>query len=325
MLRIEGNGNDIIINDGDDNEDKNYRALDQLLASLALENDIMERHLSQINNNDTNSGDDGIKSKHSNHTANGAFSFETADNVREDLHWNTRTGGCYRNTETMDVFDENLNDVLANLIEFTESEALPQTYSTTNSSHKTSYVNGAMTNGMANSHSYSHLYQHHPHQHQQHTQNLPAHINHFNNNINHNNHINSNYITSTTGNSNNNNTITTNHIHNNHVGRIVYNYQEPSNNAIKRLTSESENSSSVSPSLSERSNGIVSWSDQVCCAHKKSVHLYLFSTFFLFRFFWIDYSYFVNFLYYASLESLRCFPNDKLEINFFHKTDNKIK
>lgn len=50
-----------------------------------------------------------------------------------------------------------------------------------------------------------------------------------------------------------------NNNHNNHVngGR---NYQE--SNAIKRLTSESENSSSISPSLSERSNG-VSWSDQV--------------------------------------------------------------
>lgn len=40
-------------------------------------------------------------------------------------------------------------------------------------------------------------------------------------------------------------------------------YLEPTNNAIKRLASESENSSSISPSLSERSNG-VSWSDQVC-------------------------------------------------------------
>lgn len=39
-------------------------------------------------------------------------------------------------------------------------------------------------------------------------------------------------------------------------------YLEPTNNAIKRLASESENSSSISPSLSERSNG-VSWSDQV--------------------------------------------------------------
>lgn len=39
-------------------------------------------------------------------------------------------------------------------------------------------------------------------------------------------------------------------------------YLEPTNNVIKRLASESENSSSISPSLSERSNG-VSWSDQV--------------------------------------------------------------
>lgn len=37
------------------------------------------------------------------------------------------------------------------------------------------------------------------------------------------------------------------------------NLMEPT---IRRLTSESDNSSSISPSLSERSNG-VSWSDQV--------------------------------------------------------------
>lgn len=292
---IEENGNGVIIinddDDDDDNEDTSYRALDQLLASLALENDIMERHLSQINNNDSNSGGGGIKSKHSNQTTNGVFSFEITNNMREHQHYNTSNGGGYRNTQTNGVFDENLNDVLANLIEFTENEALPQTNPTDNSHHTTSYANGEMTNGIANNHSHSHLHHHHHHHHQQqHTHHLPAHFNHFNNNFNHNNHINSNYITSTNGNSNsnsNNNTIITSHIHNNHIGRIVHNYQEPSNNAIKRLTSESENSSSVSPSLSERSNGIVSWSDQVCCAHKKiGSSLCLFSTFFfLFRFF----------------------------------------
>lgn len=291
VLTIEGNGNENdngngihITENGDDvNDDTSYRALDQLLASLALENDIMERHLSQINNNDTNGNGDGIKSKQSNPTTNGVFSFEpTANGVREHEHYNGSSNGGYRNVQTMDVFDENLNDVLANLIEFTENEALPQTYPTTNHHHTTSYSNGTMTNGTAHGHPHPHHHHHHHHhQHQQHHQQHTHNFSHFNNNFNHNNHINSNYLTSTTGNCNSNNTITTSHIHNHNVGRIVHNYQEPSNNAIKRLTSESENSSSVSPSLSERSNGIVSWSDQVCCVHKeKSVRLCLFSTLF---------------------------------------------
>lgn len=280
MLTIDGNGNGnengihITEHDDDDvNEDPSYRALDQLLASLALENDIMERHLSQINNNDTNGNGNGngvMKSKHLNQTTNGVFSFEpTANGVREHLHYNTSNNGGYRNAQTIDVFDENLNDVLANLIEFTENEALPQTYSTTNHHHTPSYVNGTMTNGNTHSHPHHHHHNHHHHHHQQQQQQHTHNFNHFNNNFNHNNHINSNYLTSSTGNSNSNNTITTSHIHNHNVGRIVHNYHEPGNNAIKRLTSESENSSSVSPSLSERSNGIVSWSDQVCCAHKK--------------------------------------------------------
>lgn len=49
-------------------------------------------------------------------------------------------------------------------------------------------------------------------------------------------------------------------INNNNNNLILNgNKMEPT---IRRLTSESDNSSSISPSLSERSNG-VSWSDQV--------------------------------------------------------------
>ncbi|XP_055303742.1 uncharacterized protein LOC129569175 isoform X2 [Sitodiplosis mosellana] len=222
---IEENGNEI-------DDDTSYMALDQLLASLALENDIMERHLSQINNNDTN----GIKFKHQNQTNGGVFSFET--NARD--HY-ISSNGNYPKAKT-NGFDENLNDVLANLIEFTENESQPpqQQHQQHNTNiHMNSYANGHhLVNGSNSNH-----HNHHPH--------LP-HFNHLNNNFNNNNnHISSNYVT-TNGNG----------INNNHINR-AHNYHEPSNNAIKRLTSESENSSSVSPSLSERSNGIVSWSDQV--------------------------------------------------------------
>ncbi|XP_031636537.1 uncharacterized protein LOC116349303 isoform X3 [Contarinia nasturtii] len=219
---IEENGNDKI-------DDSSYLALDQLLASLALENDIMERHLSQINNNDTND----LKFKHQNQ-ANGVFSFDT------NTHDHYVSNGNYQITRKQNGFDENLNDVLANLIEFSENESLPQHQNT--NGHTNSYANGHhLVNGSINNN-----HHHHNHHH------LPSHFNHLNNNnFNNNNHINNNYVT-TNGNG----------INNNHINR-VHNYHEPSNNAIKRLTSESENSSSVSPSLSERSNGIVSWSDQV--------------------------------------------------------------
>lgn len=236
---IEENGNEI--------DESSYMALDQLLASLALENDIMERHLSQINNNDTNS----MKSKQTNHQTNGIFSFET--NTRDNHYV---SNGNYRMPKS-NGYDENLNDVLANLIEFSENESLPQTPAPTNSHQMNAYGNGmAVTNGI--NHHNPHYHSPYPHQ--------PTHFNHFNNNFNNNNHINSNFVT-TNGNGN--------HINNNHINR-VHNYHEPSNNAIKRLTSESENSSSVSPSLSERSNGIVSWSDQVCCPQNGSSTTFIF-------------------------------------------------
>lgn len=46
-------------------------------------------------------------------------------------------------------------------------------------------------------------------------------------------------------------------------GHSRYSFEPLANSLVKRLASESENSSSISPSLSERSNGVVSWSDQV--------------------------------------------------------------
>lgn len=48
-------------------------------------------------------------------------------------------------------------------------------------------------------------------------------------------------------------------------GHSRYSFEPLANSVVKRLASESENSSSISPSLSERSNGVVSWSDQVQC------------------------------------------------------------
>lgn len=243
---IEENGNEI--------DDSSYLALDQLLASLALENDIMERHLSQINNNnDTNA----IKFKTQPQT-NGVFSFET--NARDHYARN----GDYQIAKK-NGFDENLNDVLANLIEFTENETLPQHQNT--NIHTNFYANGHHSvNGTTNNNNNNN----HHHQHQ-------PHLNHFNNNYNNNNnHINNNYVT-TNGNGNG--------IHNDHINR-AHNYHEPSNNAIKRLTSESENSSSVSPSLSERSNGIVSWSDQVCC--NRFIPVLIFFLFFHFFQFYIS-------------------------------------
>lgn len=226
-------------------DDASYMALDQLLASLALENDIMERHLSQINNNDTNTMKPS-KHPNSNQTNGGVFSFET--NARDQYVSN----GNYQNAK-QNGFDENLNDVLANLIEFSENESIPQQqHPNTNNNHTVSYMNGhhlTTTNGI---NGINHHHNHH----------LPSHFNHLHNNFNNNNnHISSNYVTKNGNGNANANGI---NINNNHINRC-HNYHEPSNNATKRLTSESENSSSVSPSLSERSNGIVSWSDQVCC------------------------------------------------------------
>lgn len=45
--------------------------------------------------------------------------------------------------------------------------------------------------------------------------------------------------------------------------RYTFDSSASSSAATRRLASESEKSSSISPSLSEQSNGVVSWSDQV--------------------------------------------------------------
>lgn len=289
------NGAIIEMNGNGTTDDSSYLALDQLLASLALENDIMERHLSQINNNDTNC----IKTKSNSHQTatssnnNNVFSFDETSSQENNCYTIAEN---FHNTNHTD--DENLNDVLANLIEFTENESLPQ-------QHNNCYTNGFLTNGTSNYHQHHHSNTaHHMQQ-----------INHLNNNFNYSNqiscndiasnHINNNYIMS---NGHNGNTINTNHINHRYL-----NYHEQSNNAIKRLTSESENSSSISPSLSERSNGIVSWSDQVCfiilsviCSAISPVHFDFFSLFVLFIHFlcfFLCFSFVRNYIYFFHAKS----------------------
>lgn len=232
----------------DDNDDSGYLALDQLLASLALENDIMERQLSQINNNDTAT----MKFKSGNvYQTNGTGPYDTMTSAATPTTvTSTLTAsdlsGCVRHSTSVD----NLNDVLANLLEFSENEQqLPQT-------NHHCYANGTLTNG---THSYQH--QHHPTNHLTPDTNqkftFSCHMNgpdtantaHINNNNNH-------YHTATGLNG-----------HAYIAGPRHFTYHEPNNMTIKRLTSESENSSSISPSLSERSNGMVSWSDQVTSFH----------------------------------------------------------
>lgn len=184
-------------------DDSGYQALDRLLATLALEKDIMNRHLSQINNNNSNSNGNGnAKSDCNGNPHESKVKFTNGHNL---MHTNGNSND----------FHPNLNDVIANLTDFTRHEQLRQQQMT----------NDGYYNGSTVSH---HIDNNHNHHH-----------NHVN--LNHNNHF-----------------VNGNSHHSNHRSN-----QETSNNAIKRLTSESENSSSVSPSLSERSNGIVSWSDQV--------------------------------------------------------------
>lgn len=252
------------------NESNSYMALDQLLASLAIENDIMERHLSQINNNDTNC------KLNKNHQTNDVFSFDTV--IRKQ-----RTDNFAITNGKQMAYDENLNDVLANLLEFTENEALPQQINSyTNGNGLPMMMTTTTTNGTN--------YHHNNHLHLNNNNNNTI-INNNNNNFNLNNHISSNGLQA-----NNNNYIMANGHHQQHhtsisnsnfINHRAQIYQEPSNNIIKRLTSESENSSSVSPSLSERSNGVVSWSDQVCdCIHQKKLFCFFPSIEFSFVFFY---------------------------------------
>lgn len=201
-------------NDSTDNSDGQL-ALDQLLASLAVENDIIDQHLAKLNGT----------------TQNGNHQTELTDNgkpiftypINRDNNFNRLPANGilkndnYQNTNREGIHS-NLNDVIANLTEFTRTESMRQR----------SLTNGSFNGTHQNNHTHNY------------------HINQNSHNNNNSNHVNSNYHS---------NSIS--HTSNNHRS-----YQEPCNNAIKRLTSESENSSSISPSLSERSNG-VSWSDQV--------------------------------------------------------------
>lgn len=148
-------------------------ALDRLLASLAVESDIMDQHLAQINGN---------CSPHSFNNSNGSssqssdvFTYPTPMVLVKDSNQNP-----IRSMSNGDA--ASLNDVIANLTDFTRHETQRQ-LSLTNG-------NSPCANG------------------------------------------NSKYTESST------------------------------NNTVKRLASESDNSSSISPSFSERSNG-VSWNDQV--------------------------------------------------------------
>lgn len=205
-----------------DDNNSGHLTLDRLLASLALENDLMDRHLSQINNNNILP----IRYKQPLRT-NELFSYET-------------NGNSNYQRVTSDGTHANLNDVIANLTEFTRHESMREQNNYTNGNFATnggSTIDYHNSNSNSNSNINNNSNNNNQHYHNSHLN----HINHHNNNNHINNGINSN---------------------NNHINHR--NYQEPCNNAIKRLTSESENSSSISPSLSERSNGIVSWSDQVC-------------------------------------------------------------
>ncbi|XP_037026523.1 uncharacterized protein LOC119067561 isoform X2 [Bradysia coprophila] len=138
-------------------------ALDRLLKSLAIENNKIEEQLDHLNNGN---GRDSYRNGNSNSPTE-IFKFPPP--IRDKNHNKIEK-------------NDSLNDVIANLTDFTRHETMRQ--SLTNGNRSPSIVNNNRQ------------------------------------------------------------------------------YLEPTNNVIKRLASESENSSSISPSLSERSNG-VSWSDQV--------------------------------------------------------------
>lgn len=149
-------------------------ALDRLLASLAVESDIMDQHLAQINGNCSPRSFNN--SNGSSSQSSDVFTYPTPMTlVMKDSNQNT-----IRSMSNGDA--ASLNDVIANLTDFTRHETLRQ-LSLTNG-------NSPCPNGT------------------------------------------SKYTESSTS------------------------------NTVKRLASESDNSSSISPCFSERSNG-VSWNDQV--------------------------------------------------------------
>lgn len=248
---IEENGNQC--------DNTGYIALDQLLESLAIENDLMERHLYQINSTDGKNGSNYGNEQ----TAADMFTFNTS--VQDNCYFKPTANENAQNTKINGFHDENLNEVIANLTEYSENELQRQ-----QSFNHHTHVNGhhqSITTKYQNQYQNNEKCKNHPQQ-----------INHLNNHYNFSNHIrngsniisnhiiSSNHVLSNGHNANFINNTNNNHINNSNNHSNYHrssNYQEPCINAIKRLTSESENSSSVSPSLSERSNGIVSWNDQV--------------------------------------------------------------
>lgn len=175
--------------------------LDRLLASLAIESDIMNRQSAKLSNG--NCSPISYRIKHSrpnsniftyptiitNHDANHNNNNNNNNNTQRQSLAETISNKTASDTSTAQSngVHSNLNDVIANLTDFTRTETIRQ-LSLTGS-------NGNNSPGISNTN-----------------------------------------------------------------GRYSF---EQAHMVVKRLASESENSSSISPSLSERSNGIVSWSDQV--------------------------------------------------------------
>lgn len=166
------------------------------MASLELEKDIMDEHLSKINNNNHNNNPPQYRSKDQTKLTNGHVVFTNGNGHSNGFH-------------------EDLNDVIDNLTDFTRSEE-----------HRQQRINDYLSSDGGQIYNSSNNHHHHNH------------------------HMKNHYIVNSTYNNNH-------QIHRNN------NNDSMCHSIVKRIASESENSSSVSPSLSERSNGFVMWNDQV--------------------------------------------------------------
>lgn len=184
MPNGDENGNSL------DADDFSHLTLDRLLASLELEKDIMDEHLSKMNNNNPQ--------------------------YRPKAAQLTNGHSAYANGAE-NGFHENLNDVIENLADFSRSEEHRQRRINEHFAADATHSNGVQQFNSSNHHT------------------------------NHSHNKNHQYIVNST--------------YNNHLNHRVSN--DVCHSTIKRIASESENSSSVSPSLSERSNGFVMWNDQV--------------------------------------------------------------
>ena len=195
-------------------------ALDRLLASLAVETDKMEKHSAQLNGHENAANESPISLVNGNSSPNNNNIF-TFPSIRDNNFNNTIA-------QPSNGVHSNLNDVIANLTDFTRTETIRQM---------------ALTNGSGNC--------------------SPVIISTANQRYCLESTTTASTISSSTSSSTNNNS---------NINHIINNNGINNNNlvAIKRLASESENSSSISPSLSERSNGIVSWNDQVQCGFQIS-------------------------------------------------------